>query len=265
MIEAPSKRAIVTGAASGIGAALARSLAASGVHLGLVDRRSDALHEIADELDRAGAIVEISVLDVSEPPAVTAGFRSLADRLGGLDWLVNNAGVGNLKRLTEYTDVEWSRLVGVNLTGVFAGMRAAIPIMRSSGGGGSIVNVSSMSGVRPTFGEAPYSAAKAGVISLSQAAALEEGPAVRVNSVSPGFIRTPLNDFLADDPDVSAQLLAGTPGGRLGDIGDVIDAIEFLLSDRASYITGQNIVIDGGASLVTAQTHELLGQMVTPR
>ena len=265
MIEVESKRAIVTGAASGIGAALARSLAVAGVHLGLVDRRSDDLHQIAGELERAGATVEISVVDVSDPQAVTTGFNSLAERLGGLDWLVNNAGVGNLKRLTDYTDVEWTRLVGVNLTGVFAGMRAAIPIMRSGGGSGSIVNVSSMSGVRPTFGEAPYSAAKAGVISLSQAAALEEGPAVRVNCVSPGFIRTPLNDFLADDPDSSARLLAGTPAGRLGDIDDVIDAIEFLLSDQASYITGQNIVIDGGASLVTAQTHELLGQMINHR
>ena len=86
-----------------------------------------------------------------------------------------------------------------------------------------------------------------------------------MNGVSPGFIRTPLNDFLADDPDSSARLLAGTPAGRLGDIDDVIDAIEFLLSDQASYITGQNIVIDGGASLVTAQTHELLGLMINQR
>jgi len=262
--SATPKRAIITGAASGIGESLATSLAHGGVRLGLVDRRMAELEAVAERLVSEGATVETLVVDVSDSEALGRGFADLIERLGGVDWLVNNAGVGNLKRLTDYTDGEWARLIGVNLTAVFAGMRAAIPAMRANGSG-SIVNVSSMSGVRPTHGEAPYSAAKAGVISLTMAAALEEGPEIRVNCVSPGFIRTPLNSFLADDPVAAAVLIGGTPANRIGEMADVVDAIEFLLSDRSSYITGQNIVIDGGASLVSAQTHELLGQMIDPR
>ena len=131
--------------------------------------------------------------------ALTAAIGEAADALGGLTGLFNNAGIGNLKSLADYTDREFDLIMRVNLFGTFAGIRAAVPLLLA-GGGGSIVNMASVSGVKPTRGEGPYSAAKAGVIALTMSAALEYGPDIRVNCVSPGFVRTPLNQMIADDP-----------------------------------------------------------------
>ena len=181
--------------------------------------------------------------------------------MGGLDGVLNNAGIGNLKALVDYTDKEFDLLVRVNLYGTFFGIRAAVPLLRASGGG-AIVNMASASGVRPTRGEAPYSAAKAAVISLTMAAALEEGPDIRVNCVSPGFIETPLNAFLAGDPAIRSELESSTPAGRIGAPGDVVSVIRFLLSEASGYMTGQNLVIDGGAVLPLAQTDAVLGRLL---
>lgn len=260
MSSASSGRVIVTGAASGIGLALARSLVADGGTVALVDRSAGVVAVAAELGERAFAFV----CDVGDGDAVTETFNEAATAMGGLDGAVNNAGIGNLKSLVDYTDREFDLLVRVNLYGTFHGLRAAVPLIRASGGG-SIVNVASVSGVRPTRGEAPYSAAKAGVISLTMAAALEEGPDVRVNVVSPGFIRTPLNEFLADDPATRAELEAATPAGRIGGPEDVVSVMRFLLSDDASYITGQNLIIDGGAVLPLAQTDGVLGRMLPAR
>lgn len=259
MTSAAAGRVIVTGAASGIGLALARSLVADGGTVALVDRSAGVVAVAAELGHRAVAFV----CDVGDGDAVTATFNEAAKVMGGLDGVVNNAGIGNLKSLVDYTDREFDLLVRVNLYGTFHGLRAAVPLLRASGGG-SIVNVASVSGVRPTRGEAPYSAAKAGVISLTMAAALEEGPDVRVNVVSPGFIRTPLNEFLADDPMTRAELESATPAGRIGGPDDVVAVMRFLLSDDASYITGQNLIIDGGAVLPLAQTDGVLGRMIPP-
>jgi NAD(P)-dependent dehydrogenase (short-subunit alcohol dehydrogenase family) len=254
------RRVIVTGAASGIGRALAGSLVADGATVALVDR-SASVESVASGLGERALAFRC---DVGDGAAVTAAFGAAAAAMGGLDGVVNNAGIGNLKPLVDYTDREFDLLVRVNLHGTFFGIRAAVPLLRASGGG-SIVNMASASGVRPTRGEAPYSAAKAGVISLTMAAALEEGPDIRVNVVSPGFIRTPLNEFLADDPATRAELESNTPAGRIGGPGDVVSVIRFLLSDDSAYMTGQNLVIDGGAVLPLAQTDGVLGRMLPPR
>jgi NAD(P)-dependent dehydrogenase (short-subunit alcohol dehydrogenase family) len=166
-----------------------------------------------------------------------------------------------VKALHRYSDDEWDRLLAVNLTGVFHGIRAAVGLLRSAGGG-SIVNVASLSGLRPTRGEGPYSAAKAGVIALTATAALEYGPAIRVNCVSPGVIDTPLTRPLLHDDEVRGRIERRIPLGRAGTAVEVANVVAFLASDLAAYVTGTNIVVDGGSILPSAQTDALLARYV---
>ncbi|MFZ4519655.1 MAG: SDR family NAD(P)-dependent oxidoreductase [Microthrixaceae bacterium] len=251
---------VVTGGASGIGAATCRLLAAGGARVGVLDRDAAGAAAVADEV--GGLALEANVADT---PALEAALLRAHDELGGLTGLVNNAGVGNLKRLEAYTDKELDLIWRVNVTGVYAGLRAAAPLLRESaaaGRGAAVVNVASVSGVRPTRGEAPYSAAKAAVIALTKSAALEWAPDVRVNCVSPGFIHTPLNDVLVQDPAGRAGIEERTPLGRVGTAEETAGLIAFLLSDAAGYLTGQNLVLDGGTLLPSAQMDPILGPLL---
>ena len=250
---------VVTGGASGLGADLCRRLAADGLRVGVLDRDADGAGAVADEI---GGLALVA--DVADSAALDEQLRRAASELGGLQWLVNNAGVGNLKPIETYTDRELDLIWRVNVSGTFYGIRSAAPLIREAGGG-AIVNVASVSGVRPTRGEAPYSAAKAAVVALSAAAALELAPDIRVNCVSPGFVHTPLNDVIASDPDARQVVEAGTPLARVGEPRDVSELVAFLLSDRASYLTGQNVVIDGGSMLTSAQMDPVLSGMLRPR
>jgi NAD(P)-dependent dehydrogenase (short-subunit alcohol dehydrogenase family) len=150
-------------------------------------------------------------------------------------------------------DRVWHRLIDVNLTGTWNGMRAAVPLMLESGRG-AIVNNASLSGLMPTRNEAAYSAAKAGVIALTKSGALEYGPSVRVNCVAPGHVRTPLTAVWEQLPDEFAPIAEALPLRRIGEAGEVAQVILFLASDRSSYITGQTLVVDGGGSLPQAGT-----------
>ena len=250
-------RSIITGGASGIGAATARRFAAQGAHVAVLDRDGDGAAAVAAEVGGVSIAVDVADLD-----AVGAAIREAAERLGGLDDLFANAGVGNLKRLDAYREKEWDLLVDVNLKGTFACLRAAAPIMQAAhaetGRTGSVVTMASVSGIRPTRGEAPYSAAKAGVIALTRSAALEYGPALRANCVSPGFIHTPLTAFAATHEDFRPAIDAGTPLGRAGRAEEVADVAVFLCSDLASYVTGINLVIDGGSLLPSQQSDPML-------
>jgi 3-oxoacyl-[acyl-carrier protein] reductase len=162
---------------------------------------------------------------------------------------VQHAGTSSQTPLADWDPAEWDRLVRVNLTGVFNGMRAGIPHLLASGKG-VVVNTASISGVRPAAGEAPCAAAKAGVAALTASAALEYGPRVRVNAVSPGMVRTaltaPLFEFLPSEVD---RLCSATPLGRLGEPDDVAGVVLFLCSELAGFITGQNLIVDGGITL----------------
>jgi NAD(P)-dependent dehydrogenase (short-subunit alcohol dehydrogenase family) len=255
-------RSIITGGASGIGAAAARRFAAQGARVVVLDRDADGAAAVAAEV--GGSSVAVDVADID---ALGAAVRDAAGRLGGLDDLFANAGVGNLKRLDAYGEKEWDLLVDVNLKGTFACIRAAAPLMQQGyaehGRTGSIVTMASVSGVRPTRGEAPYSAAKAGVIALTKSAALEYGPALRANCLSPGFIHTPLTGFAATHDVYRPAIDAGTPLGRAGSADEVADVAVFLCSSLASYVTGINLVVDGGSLLPSAQSDPMLHDLLS--
>ncbi len=244
MTEFAGKRLLVTGGASGIGVATARKLAALGARVALLDLDANATAAAAREV---GGIALVA--DVRDAAAVDAACAEAAAAFGGLDFAFLNAGAGQVAPLHEYTPADVERLIAVNLIGVFNGLRAVVPYLRASGGGAIVTNAS-CSGIQPTRGEAPYSAAKAGVIALAQSAALEYGPAIRVNCVSPGMIRTPMSELLFRVPKLMDGFEASIPAARAGTADDVADAVVFLLSDAARYVTGHNLVVDGGLSLV---------------
>jgi NAD(P)-dependent dehydrogenase (short-subunit alcohol dehydrogenase family) len=253
--ELEGRVAVVTGGGSGIGRATAIAFANNGAVVAIVDRDAAAAEAVAKDLDGYAYAI-----DVRDGDALTAAFTELADRLGGLHVLANNAGLGDLRPLHTLDEKLWHRLLDVNLTGTFNAMKAAVPLMLDSGGG-AIVNNASVSGITSTRNEAAYSAAKAGVIALTKSGALEYGPTVRVNCVAPGYVRTPLTAMFEQYPDAFAEIAAGMPAGRMGEPDEVAEVILFLACDRSSYITGQTIVVDGGVSLPQAGTDAALAKL----
>ena len=252
-------KAVVTGGGSGIGRATARRMAEEGAEVAVVDIDGDGAGECANEIGGT-----FYVADVTDPDGLRDAFDAAAAAMGGITVLYNNAGIGGLSPLAEWEPEEWHRLVTVNLTGVYLGFRAAIPHIRASGGG-SIVSTASISGTRPAAGEAPYSAAKAGVAAITASAALEYAPSIRVNAVSPGMIETaltaPLLEFV---PDARERYERTTPVGRVGQPEDIADVVVFLCSDLARFITGQNLVVDGGMTLHGSGVDGIFEQLFTP-
>lgn len=237
-------RAIVTGGASGIGRATCRRMAAEGAGVAVLDRDAASAKLVADECH--GVAFEV---DVSDHEAMEIAVREASDSLGGLSILFNNAGIGDAATLHEYSIERWREIIDINLNGVYYGIRAAAAIMLD-GGGGNIVNTSSISGTRPAGGEGPYSAAKAAVAALTAVAAHEYAPTIRVNAVAPGMIHTALTEPIVQFlPAVVDELTEKIPLGRWGTPEDIADVVVFLCSDQARYITGQNLVIDGGLTL----------------
>jgi NAD(P)-dependent dehydrogenase (short-subunit alcohol dehydrogenase family) len=240
------KVTIVTGAASGIGRAAARLFHAAGAILTLVDRDEAGLRETADTI---GGGVLLRTADISDAAAVQAAVAATLERHGRLDCAFNNAGVDSFEwAVADLPDEEWRRVIEIDLTGVFFCMKHEIVAMRASGGGGAIVNTSSGLGLVAVANQSAYIAAKHGVLGLTKAAALEyvkEG--IRVNAVCPGIIRTPMAERgIAGNPAVEEALAKIQPIGRLGEPEEVANAALFLLSDAASFITGESLAVDGG-------------------
>ncbi|NBZ87678.1 SDR family NAD(P)-dependent oxidoreductase [Stagnihabitans tardus] len=237
------KVAIVTGAGSGIGAAIARDLAASGAKVVVQDLDLDKAKEVVAEIEAKGGKATAANGDVSDPDKVAALVRNAVGWGDGLHLLVNNAGIGGpLAPVGEYPLDGWKKVIDVNLNGVFYGMRFAIPAMKE---GGAIVNMASILGSVGFAGASAYVAAKHALLGLTKVAAIEyAAKGIRVNAVGPAFIETPLLSALP--PDAKAGLVAVHPIGRLGTPEEVSALTLFLLSDRASFITGSYHLVDGG-------------------
>jgi NAD(P)-dependent dehydrogenase (short-subunit alcohol dehydrogenase family) len=220
-------------------------MAAEGAQVAVFDVNGDRADAVAKEID-AGAYT----VDVTDFDAFDAAVDDAASRMGGVTLLYNNAGGSNLYPLHEFPIDEWQRVVTLNLTGVFYGFKSAAPRILAAGGG-AIVSTASISGTRPAAGEAPYSAAKAAVAALTATAALEYAPTIRVNAVSPGMIHTSMTDLLLTDRglDQAAWMESKTPLARIGQPEDIASVVVFLCSDLARFVTGQNIVVDGGMTL----------------
>lgn len=240
------RTAIVTGAASGIGREIALELGRSGALVIISDLQDAACSAVADEITAAGGAARVFVADVADERAMEALVRYAEAEGGALHMAVNNAGIGGPSLpVGDYPPAEWRRVIDINLNGVFYGMRWQIPALERAGGG-AIVNMSSILGSVGFANAAPYVAAKHALLGLTRTAAMEYAPKrIRVNAVGPAFIDTPLLSANLS-PEMMAGLAALHPMGRIGTVAEVSALTCFLLSDRASFITGSYHLVDGG-------------------
>ena len=239
--------ALVTGASSGLGARFAEVLAANGARVALAGRRREALAERAEAIAARGGTAMVVPFDVRDHDRIPEAYAEVEAQLGPVTVLVNNAGISAARRVAELSLAEWREMLDVDLDALFLMAREAARRMPA---GGSIINVSSILGVRPRAEMAAYSVAKAGVAQLTRIMALElAGRQVRVNTLAPGYVVTGMNAAFFASPD-SAPLVAEIPLGRVGTVDDFDGAILFLASAASRFMTGSLLVVDGGHVLV---------------
>jgi glucose 1-dehydrogenase len=251
------QRALVTGGSSGLGAAVARSLGAAGAAVAVnYSREEAAANRVVSEIEAAGGRALSIRADVSREDDVVAMFRQCVAAFGSIDILVNNSGLQKDAAFVDMTLADWDRVIGVNLTGQFLCAREAARefLRRGKVPGakalGKIVCMSSVHDVIPWAGHANYAASKGGVSMLMKTMAQElGGHGIRVNAVSPGAIRTPINTAAWNTPEAEQRLLRLIPYGRVGDPVDVARAVVWLASDDSDYVTGATLYVDGGMTL----------------
>ena len=241
------KVALVTGASRGIGRAIAIGFAEAGADVALAARTEADLETLAKEIDAAGRKALVLPTDVRERSAIEAMIERTVTEFGRLDILVNNAGGSNfMSPVVGLRPEGWDKLRTLNLDSVFHATQIAAQKM-VDGEGGSIIQIASVAGIQGAQGLSPYSAAKAGVIMMSQAIAKElAGSNIRVNSIAPGWIDTPLNEWMTSDEATLREAEKMIPMGRIGNAEEIVGAAIFLASDASSFVTGATIVIDGG-------------------
>jgi gluconate 5-dehydrogenase len=238
------KVAVVTGAARGIGSAIAWALGRAGAAVALLGRDVDAVSARAEELNRAGLVARGYAADVEDAACTDAALERVLADMGGLDMLINNAGVEQLCASLDVTEALWDRIVGTNLKGAFFTAQAAARRMTA---GASIINICSLTSEVGIAGAAPYGASKSGLLGLTRALATEWAErGIRVNGIGPGYFRTALTDAFYQDPEWQDTMLAKIPLRRFGRLEDLGGAAVFLCSPAAAYITGQVLYVDGG-------------------
>ncbi|MDG1691856.1 MAG: 3-oxoacyl-[acyl-carrier-protein] reductase [Alphaproteobacteria bacterium] len=245
MFDLSGKNALVTGASGGIGNQIARSLHAAGANVGLAGTRESVLQALADEL---GDGAHVLVADLSTPEGAAELAAKAEEAMGGLDVLVNNAGITRDGLAMRMKDEDWDAVLEVNLTSGFRLIRAALRGMMKRRHG-RIIGITSVVGVTGNPGQANYAATKAGMIGMSKSLAQEVASrGITVNCVAPGFIATPMTDDL---PEAQKQALTqAIPAGRLGEGNDIAAACLYLASDEAAYVTGQTLHVNGGMAMI---------------
>lgn len=244
------KVALVTGASRGLGRGFAETLAAAGATVALAARSMDALAEVQAGIEAAGGRAFCVKLDVTDKAEAEAAVAACIEQTGGLDILVNNSGIAVTRRLLDVSEDDWNSVLTTNLTGAWfvaqAAARAMVARHKKTGAGGSIVNISSLLGIRTNPGVIAYNAAKAGLDMVTRQMASELARnGVRVNSLAPGYILTDLNRaYFESEPGIA--LTARVPMRRLGMPSDLAGPLLFLSSDASEYVTGQVLVVDGG-------------------
>lgn len=235
-----NKVAVVTGASSGIGLAIAELFIAEGAKVVYADVNDGGL-----KLDDTNAV--FVKCDVAKSEEVDSLVKSAIDKFGRLDIMVNNAGIGSLGNITEISNEFWDKIIGVNLSGVFYGSRAAAKIMKEKNIKGAIINMSSILGSVGMPGTTAYCATKGGVVQLTHAGALDlASSGIRMNAIAPGFIVTNMTKDILQDPNFKAMVETNTPLGYAGEANDIAQAALYLASDDAKYVTGTILYVDGG-------------------
>jgi NAD(P)-dependent dehydrogenase (short-subunit alcohol dehydrogenase family) len=258
MTTSPQNVALVTGAARGIGLATAKRFLADGWHVALLDIEPRLLDDAVAALDDPDRTLAIHC-DVSDAAAVAAAIAAVNSHFGRLDALVNNAGIAVFAPLLETEDEDWNRVLAVNLTGPFLCTKAAASLMREHGGG-AIVNITSISAVRASTLRSAYGTSKAGLAHLTKQLAVELASlGIRVNAVAPGPVDTAMAKAV-HSPEIRADYHDAIPLNRYGLEEELAEAIYFLCSDRASYITGQVLAVDGGFDAAGIGLPTLRGQ-----
>jgi NAD(P)-dependent dehydrogenase (short-subunit alcohol dehydrogenase family) len=240
------KVAVVTGGGSGIGAACARLLGQRGATVTVLDLDGAAAQRVAAEVADGGGQARPYAVDVTDAVAVDGAFKAVVDLLGGVDVLVNNAGIAlPMTPLADLDDDSWRRVMSVNLDGLFFCLRAGLRVMRTAGSG-SVVNMSSVLGAVGRHHSAAYVASKHAVVGLTRGAAIDHGPdGIRVNAVGPGFIRTPLLESRHSEQGL-ADLASSWPLRRVGRPEEIAEMVAWLAGDASSYVTGAYFPVDGG-------------------